>query len=97
MTPTVEKFRQAVAAGSHAEAAALLQACREELEAALNKLPPQSAEAAGLAREAKDLFEWARRMTLAARSRMENGRRTLPRRCPYLATPHPRRTWSVEG
>ncbi len=97
MTSATEKFRQAVAAGSHAEAAALLQTCREELESALSKLPPQSAEAAQFARDAKELFEWARRMTLAARSRMENGRRTLPRRCPYLVTPRPRRTWSMEG
>lgn len=97
MTDTAEKFRKAVASGSHSEATVLLQLYRTQLESALGELPPQSAEAAQLARDAKELFDWARRMTLAARSRMENGRRTIPRRCPYLATPRARRTWAMEA
>lgn len=97
MIETAEKFRKAVAAGSHAEATSLLQLYRTRLESALGGLPAQSAEAAQLARDARELFDWARRMTLAARSRMESGRRTIPRRCPYLATPRARQTWSMEA
>jgi hypothetical protein len=97
MTPTTEKLRKAVAAGSHAEAAALLQLYRTELEGALSALPPQSAEAVQLVQQAGQLLEWARRMAIAARSRMENGRRVVARRCPYLDAPRPRRTWSLQA
>jgi hypothetical protein len=97
MSETIEKLRKAVAAGAHSQAAVLLRLYRAELDSELVRLQPNSEEAVKLAREARDLFEWARRMTLAARSRMESGRRTLPRPCPYLNAPASRRTWSLEG
>jgi hypothetical protein len=92
-----EKLRKAVAAGAHTEATALLQFYRTQLESELAALPPRSAEAAQLAQQARDLFEWARRMTLAARSRMEIQRRPRPRRCPYTSAPTSPRTWSLEA
>jgi hypothetical protein len=97
MTSTADKLRKAVANGSHAEAAALLQLYRTQLESELGALPPHGAQAAQLARQAGQLLEWARRMTIAARSRMENGRRQVARPCPYLDAPRSRRTWSLQA
>jgi hypothetical protein len=97
MRPTSERLRKAVTAGAHTEAAALLQLYRTQLESELGALPPHGAEAAQLARKAQELFEWARRMTLAERSRLETHRRAHPRRCPYASAPTARRTWSLEA
>ena len=97
MNPAAERFRAAVEAGLHAEASTLLKTYCRELENTLAALPPQSLEAAQLCQQSRELLEWARRMTLAARSRLEHGRRTLPRRCPYVAATQIRRTWSLEA
>jgi len=62
------RLREAVATGSHREAAAILQQYSRALEQLVHRLNPQDPRLPELAREAFSLIEWARRSTLAQRA-----------------------------
>lgn len=84
---TAEKLRQAAAGGASAQAHGLLRAYGWEVSEALRKLSPADPQATEIAREAQDLLEWVRRMTLSTRARAAAQLAQLPATpAPYRAT-----------
>jgi hypothetical protein len=75
---TAGQLRRAVATGSHAEAAKLLEDYRRAIEASLHMLQPGDPATDRLRTDALQLIEWARRTTLAARTHYSRQLAALP-------------------
>lgn len=88
------ELRRAVSAGLYKKAEGLLA----ELRRHLDSLPAGSAEREAALKEAADLIEWARRVTLAARAAAAArlaGLAVLP--AGYRAAAPGRHTWEIMG
>ncbi len=96
---TAERLRQAVAGGACAQAHGLVRAYGWEVCEALRKLSPADPQAAEIVREARDLLEWVRRMTLSIRARAATQLAQLTATpSPYRALCRPdRHSWELEG
>lgn len=95
MAETGNRLRQAIAARLFPKADALLREYRRCLET----LPAAAPERQAVLREAAELFESARRMTLAARAAAVAQLAVLPAKAtPYPWPPTPaRHTWEMTG
>ena len=95
ITETGNRLRQAIAARLFPKADALLGEYRRCLE----RLPEAAPEREAVLREAAELFESARRMTLAARAAAAAQLAALRSRpTPYRTPPAPaRHTWEMVG
>jgi hypothetical protein len=67
LTATETAIRNAIISDSFAEATALLGRYGSEIEQLARSLPPESEATRALQVRARDLFDWIRTMTLAAR------------------------------
>jgi hypothetical protein len=104
MTPVQEleavtgRLRQAVAAQSYAEARSLIGTYCELLDRAFQSFPPASPQAAQIAGEARDFYQWAMRTVILDRAHCAAEIERLGQVSRYLATdgrtPH---TWDLEG
>lgn len=94
-----ERLRQAVTEGAYGRAADLLVEYRRHLEEAAHGLSSGGPDSAALAREARELLEWARHMVLASRAAAVTRLKRLPRpvRAYRSAPARPRHTWELTG
>ncbi len=89
-----DALRRAVSAGLYAKAQALLAEYRRFLES----LPAGSAERERALREAAEITEWARRVTLVGRAAAAARLAELAASpTHYRAEAPPRRTWEIMG
>jgi hypothetical protein len=82
----VDSFRKAVSAGAFAEAEQLLEAYRCEVEACWNAATSDDMRLA-IVTEVSEVFEWARTVTLAARSHTQRKLILLSRESAYTPSP----------
>jgi len=92
-----ERLRKALVTEAYDEAQAALAEYRRHLEASLASHPVGAPPPAELAREARELMEWALRVVRVARARTRGRLDQVSAVLRYLSPSPDIRTWKVHG
>jgi hypothetical protein len=91
------RLRQVVASEDFSEVQAALAEYRRHLDASLAAWPPDGPPPAELARESRELTQWALRVTRAARARISQALDQVAAAQRYRRPAPPTATWKTEG